>query len=178
MADPAVNLDQALQKGALPHSPEDLDKLIDGIPEAERSDLRAALGEISGVDPLTGQEIGEGYVLQTPKGPDPLLEDPSDPTLIAPAREPEPDPKAVDPALAKDLAPAPVKKDDPAADAALAAAVTAADLAEDPSEPTIITPDGKNTLPYTVLERARAEIAERDATIAALKGRLPKTARR
>ena len=167
MADPAANLDQALQKGSLPHSPEDLDKLIDGIPEAERGDLRAALDEISGVDPLTGQYIGEGYVLQTPKGPDPLLEDPNDPTLIAPARATEPEP--VKAAPAKDLAPAPEKKDDPVADAALAAAVADTDPASDP-EPTIITPDGKNTLPYTVLERARAEIAERDATIADLKG--------
>ena len=156
MPDKATNLDDALQKGALPHSPEDLDALINDIPEAERGDLRAALGEISGVDPLTGLDIGEGYVLQTPKGPDPLLDDPSDPTLIAPAREPTPDPKAADPDPAKDPAPEPVKKDDPAADAALAAAVTAAD----PPEPSIITPDGTNTLPYSVLERARAEIAE------------------
>ena len=164
MADPAENLDQALQKGALPHNPEDLDKLIDGIPEGERGDLRAALSEISGVDPLTGLDIGEGYVLQTPKGHDPLLEDPSDPTtLIAPVRATEPEPEPV-----KDPAPEPVKKDDPAADAALAAAVTDADLASEDPEPTIITPDGKNTLPYTVLERARAEIAARDATIADL----------
>ena len=67
----------------------------------------------------------------------------------------------------KDPAPEPVKKADPAAEAALAAAVTAA--AEQDPEPGIITPDGKNTLPYTVLERARAEIAARDATIAELR---------
>ena len=93
------------------------------------------------------------------KAHDPLLEDPSEPTLIARATEPEPEP-------VKDPAPEPVKKDDPVADAALAAAVAAA--AEEDPEPTIITPDGKNTLPYTVLERARAEIAARDATIAEL----------
>ena len=174
MANPAENLDQALQQGALPHSPEDLDKLIDGIPEAERGDLRAALNEISGVDPLTGLDIGEGYVLQTPKGPDPLLEDPSDPTLIA-RRESRPPIRRPDPEPVKDPAPEPVKKDDPAADAALAAAVRTPTLSKDP-EPTIITPDGKNTLPYTVLERARAEIAARDATIAELNKGEPKPA--
>ena len=172
MADPATNLDQALEKGALPHNPAELDKLIDGVPEAERGDLRAALSEISGVDPLTGEEIGEGYVLQTPKGPDPLLEDPSDPTLVVPAREPDPEPAKAEPA--KDLAPAPdpAKKEDPAADATLAAAVADADPASDP-EPTIIAPDGKTTLPYSVLERARAELAERDAKIAELSGNPP-----
>ena len=168
MAEPSTNLDQALRQGVLPHSPDELDKLIDDIPDAERGDLRTALGEISGVDPLTGQDIGADYVLQTPKGPDPLLEDPSDPTLIAPARATEPEPKAPDLEPAKEPAPEPAKKDDPAADAALAAAVAAA--AEGDPEPTIITPDGKNTLPYTVLERARVEIANRDATIAELKG--------
>ena len=151
MSDPAANLDTALAGNALPHSPDDLGKLIDGIPEAERDDMRAALAEINGVDPLTGEDIGENFVLETPKGSDPLLEDPSDPA---------PDPNAADPE--------PVKKDDPAADAALAAAVTDADPAKEDPEPTIITPDGKGSLPYSVLERARTELAERDARIAEL----------